>query len=116
MLKTTTVNGCEVMDVDGITFVRSRSHPHTWYRTTYETCECQFFRYHPYVGCRHVRAVSRYNRLQFRSFVSEPCRRCGAETVPLLDDQYRWNWRCSDFRCQHEEPETEQPSSSEKDQ
>lgn len=35
------------------------------------------------------------------------CSRCGAETVPILDDEYRWNWRCSDFRCQYEEPDTE---------
>lgn len=62
MLTTTTVLGCEIMDVNGITFVRSRSNPAVWYRTTYETCECKQFRYRPYTGCRHVRAVSAYNQ------------------------------------------------------
>lgn len=61
MLEGTQVNGEVVLELNGRTYVQSRSKPGRLWEATYETCECPLAtKGRKY--CRHQKAVSEFNR------------------------------------------------------
>jgi hypothetical protein len=62
MLSGTVINGETIVVIDGQTYVQSRSTPSTFYRATFDSCECKLAQFRR--SCRHQLAVSEYNRRQ----------------------------------------------------
>jgi hypothetical protein len=62
MLTGTRIGQETIVIIDGQTYVQSRSNPATFYRATYDSCECKLAQFRR--ECRHMLAVSELNKQQ----------------------------------------------------